>query len=102
MIDPAALRALVDMLRQRHCKFLEKRCTDTALAHPPLCAVCEAAAALVALLDENRDLMWVLERAESLIRFEHGKEAAYCIEQAWSELPGAGVPPQPPADQEGR
>lgn len=32
-------------------------------------------------------LEWVLNRAEEIVRDEHGKDAAYSFEQAWGELP---------------
>lgn len=35
----------------------------------------------------ERQFEWVLERAEAIVRYEHGKDAAYSFTQAWTELP---------------
>jgi hypothetical protein len=34
-----------------------------------------------------RELEWVLNRAEEIVGYEHGKDAAYSFTQAWGELP---------------
>lgn len=44
---------------------------------------------------EVQQLAWVLDRAEQIVRDEHGKDAAYSFTQAWSELPKELQIPQP-------
>jgi hypothetical protein len=45
------------------------------------------------------ELEWVLARAEDIVAYEHGKDAAYAFTQAWGELPKELATPV--ADTEG-